>query len=198
MLKFEELQVIWDRQREQPLFAIRHGDLVDLVRDKAASIERSLGMYDAMMIGVPLLMAVILPVDAWREGGGLDEYAIALVCLVVGLAALKSHISRRSNEPVFDQSIKQIAESCLKHLDAHVRQLSWFFWCFHLPVAILAALGLTFYTNTRTPLVWAGVLAITAISYWDIRRDIQSKRAKREEISQILQKLVEADNTSEA
>lgn len=197
-MKFEDLQVVWDQQHEEPLYAIRQGALVDLVHEKTSSLHRSIEVYDWTMILVPLLMAVILPIDAWMEDGGLDQYAVACVCLVVGLMALRNHFSRRSEDPVFDQSIKSVVKRCMDQIDAHVRQLSWFFWCFHLPVAILAAAGLTFDSNARTPLVWAGVLAITAISYWDIRRDIQSKRAKREELSQMLAKLNEAEATSGA
>lgn len=197
-MKFDELQVIWNAQQDQPLFTINHDALYRLVQQKTSRIEVYIKCFEWTMISVPLLMAVILPIDAWREGGGWDQYVVAVICLCVGISTLVNRFNRLKTPISFAQSIRGIIEHSLVRIDEHVRRLTLIFWCFHFPIAVSAAIGLTFYSNLRIPLIWGGVLLVTAFSYWGTRRDAQKMLQEKQELEQLSAKLTEAEPSDAA
>lgn len=193
-MNFNELQVIWNAQQEQPLFAFDRESLHRLVEEKASRIEAYVTWFEITMIAVPLLMAIILPLDAWREGGGWDQYVVGAICLLVGIVVFVGKLVRPKTNASFESTIKGTIEQSLDQIDRYLRQLKWMFWGFHLPIAISAAIGLTVYSNVRTPLVWGAVMAITTISYWGTRQDAQKRRQEQQELKQLQAKLTEGES----
>ncbi|WOO42819.1 hypothetical protein [Rubellicoccus peritrichatus] len=174
-MNYEELKIIWDSQKEETVYMIDNDALLKSVKHKNASVSRLVICFEITAIIVAFSTAIILSIDAWRENGGLDEYIVAAICLAVGIYACFQRKRRKSSEPDFDQSMFGLIEKTLSQIDYHVKSLRTFLWCFHLPIALVAGIGLTVYSNTRTPLIWIGVMLICAFSYWSTQRDIRKK-----------------------
>ena len=195
-MEFEQLHVVWNAQQQEPLFAINERAMHNLIRYKSARIERLVGWFELAVVTVTLLIATLLPLDAWREGDGWHAYAVALICLATAIWTLLARWQRGLHEVTYEQSIKSIAERGVAQLDRHIQRLRLFFWCLHVPIALAAAIGLSAYSNTRPLLIWAGVLLVTAIAYWATQRDIRQRlMPRRRELQHLLAKLVEAEQT---
>lgn len=193
-MKLEEINVIWNSQKEEPMFVIDQQALHASVERQGASVDRRVGWFELSMIFVGFTTAVILPIDAWLEGDGFHQYIVAVLCLAFGVYALLGRKWRLEKEVVFDRSMLGIIERALSQLDYHMNRLKTFLWCFNLPIALAAAIGLTIYGNTHTPWVWAGVILVCAISYWGTRRDIRKKfLPEKRDLEALRDKLITGD-----
>ena len=194
-MKYDELQVIWNSQKDAPLFAIDQQAMHELLRTKSSRIESYVEWFELTIIATTILTAIILPIDAYREGGGWHQYIVALLCLVVGMSVCSTRYRRRASQIKFDQSVKSIAERSLRRVENHIRSLKLLFWCFHLPFAICSGIGLTIYSNTRSPLIWTGVILVTVLSGIGTIYDIRVKlNPQRRDVEDLLAKLSEASN----
>jgi hypothetical protein len=195
-MEFDQLHVIWNAQQNEPLFAINERAMHNLIRCKSARIDRLVSWCELAVIALTLLIAVLLPLDAWREGDGWHAYAVALICLATAIWTLLARWQRHLQVATYEQSVKGIAERALAQLDRHMQRLRLYFWGFHVPIALAAAIGLTAYSNKRPLLIWAGVLVVTAFVYWATHYDIHGRLIPRcRELQQLLAKLTEAEET---
>lgn len=195
-MMFEDLQVAWKTLDDEPVFTINHDAMRTLVGQKTRRINRYVDRFEWAMISVALMTSLILPIDAWREGGGWHEYVVAAVCAAFGIAAIVSRARRQRFEVRFDNSLKGILEESVAQIDRHLGSLARWYWGFHLPIAIIAVVGLSTQSNTSSLLIWTGVAVVTAMSYWGIKQDAKQKRAEKAELSQLLGKLNAAPDGS--
>ncbi|MEM1225161.1 MAG: hypothetical protein AAGJ40_05660 [Planctomycetota bacterium] len=188
-MKFEDLQVIWSTMDEEPSYAIDPASMRSIVEKKTRRLNRTLDRLEWTGIGVALSTSVILPLDAWREDGGIHQYVVAAVCAVFGTALLIARFGRGDDDLHFDDSLKGIVERSLAQIDRYLRGLRWCYWGFHLPVACVGLIGLTAARSQWSFLVAGGVVGITLISYLGVRSDADQKLAEREDLSNLLEKL---------
>jgi len=192
-MNFDELQVIWNRQQDEPLFAIDRQAMDSLVRSRSIRMERYMECFEWAFMAAAFSTSIILPLDAWREGDGVHQYIVALICLGAGVAMCSARKRRKQSELAFDESVIAVAQRSLVRVEQHIRSLRLLFWCFHLPIAVCAGVGLTVYSNTRIPLIWLGVILVTGLSFLGTVYDIRKKLIpQRREIQALLNKLTEA------
>ncbi|MEM7148063.1 MAG: hypothetical protein AAF591_23370 [Verrucomicrobiota bacterium] len=172
-MNYEELKCVWDSQNEEPVFALNHQALLKTVERQADSIARYVKLFEISMILVAFAVAVILPIDAWREGDGSHQYFIGAICLAAGVYAWLGRQNRRRREIEFDESIRGVIEKSLAQIEYHEKRQIMYLWLFHLPILLAAGVGLTLYSNTRIPWIWGGVIVVCVVSYWGTQRDIK-------------------------
>ena len=194
-MNLEDLTIIWNSQDQEPIYLIDRATLHASVKRKGERIERLTSLFEKTMIGVTFAMGVILPIDAWREGDGAHQYVAGALCVIVAALATKWRRERRKDELRFDDSVLGITERALSQIDYQVRRLKTFLWCFHLPIAITAGIGLSLYSNARITWIWAGVIALCCLSYWGTHRDIRTcLLPKRRELDSLREKLTNAES----
>ena len=76
-MEFEEMQMIWNEQNQQKLFAIDEAALHKVIRRKSKSSSRWLGFVEWLMIALNPLIAIVLVVDAVSESGPTYQFVIA-------------------------------------------------------------------------------------------------------------------------
>ncbi len=186
-MNFDDLKLVWDAQKEEPVFALDQEAVLKTVERQNHSISRYVEHFEIMMILAAFAVAVILPLDAWREGDGAHQYLIGAICLAAGIYAWLARRNRRRFEVKFDQSISGVVEKSLTQIEYHERSLKNYLWLFHLPIALAAGIGLTVYSNTRIPWIWGSVIVICLLSYWGTRRDIKRNLLPRKKSLRALQ-----------
>ncbi|MEM9365192.1 MAG: hypothetical protein AAGD07_04285 [Planctomycetota bacterium] len=197
-MNFEDLQVIWNSMEDQPLYALDHKAMHAMVEARTRRIHRTLDKLEWTWIGVALSTAVILPLDAWREGGGAHQYLVALVCAAFGFSLAFARWQRSRCVVRFDDSLKGIVQSAVSKIDRYLMGLKWCYWGFHVPIALVGLIGLTVARGSWSPGIAAAVLGVSLVSYVGVRRDAQVKRQEKRELSQLLEKLnMEPETTLE-
>ncbi len=189
-MNYEELKLVWDSQNEEPVFALDRQALLETVERQTGSIARYVKSFEISMILVAFAVAIILPIDAWREGDGSHQYFIGAICLAAGLYAWTGRQNRRRREIAFDESIRGVIEKSLAQIEYHEKRQVIYLWLFHLPIALAAGIGLTLYSNTRIPWVWGCVILVCLVSYWGTQRDIKRNlRPQKRNLKALREKL---------
>ncbi|MEM7147085.1 MAG: hypothetical protein AAF591_18335 [Verrucomicrobiota bacterium] len=190
-MNYDQLKVVWDSQDDEPMFLIDHDTLNASVKREGRAVAELVSAGEIAIIAVALATAVILPLDAWREGDGLHQYLVAAICLAVGVYAWVNRRQRLAREIDYDQSMLSTVEKAIAQLKYHERALKIMLWSFHLPIAITAGIGLTLYTDTRIPVLWGGLILVCALAWWGTRRDIRKCiRPKRTNLESLRTKLL--------
>jgi hypothetical protein len=117
-MDFEELQTIWNTQNEEKMYAINESTLHATIQKKGRNINRLVNIFEAIMIGINLFVAIFLTVRFAGRGVELYNYLIPATYLIYTLFAAWRRRGRR-------QDIKQFDTSMLGELDKAIWQIDY-------------------------------------------------------------------------
>ena len=81
-MEYEEMQIIWNNQNNEKLYAINENALYSQIKRKGQSIDRKLTIFEEMMIAVNLIVGIVLIVDAIRGNELAVQYILPAMYLV--------------------------------------------------------------------------------------------------------------------
>ena len=177
-MEFEELQVLWNKQDSERLFAINEDAMYRSIQRKRRSVERLLDLLEWMMIGVNLIVAIVLWVDTVRYAGPQFQLIISgMYGLYLGVALARRAIRRRGQEQ-FEESMLGELDKAIWGMDYLIRQSRGIVWWYLAPVLLVAAALLAL--NGKGVWALALVLGVLPLSYfgsrWEVRRFFLPKR----------------------
>lgn len=191
-MEYEEMQLIWNDQTEERMFAIDEAALHAAIRRKGAKAGRLVGLLEWIMIGTNLVVALVLTVDALRDGGPTFQYGIAAAYFAYSVVALIRRLLRRQKLVDFDQSLRGDLDKAIWHTDYLIRQSrSLIFW-YLLPLLFIIAIS-TYFVNQA---YWVVVLMIVLLpaTYYGSRWEINKfYLPKKRELEALKEQLLAAD-----
>ncbi len=147
-MDFEEMKVIWDSQNERPLYVLDQEALHATVRRKGQCIEKSVKLFEGLMIAIVLAVAVILVgkrivyESDWQTSMVIGAALTLLVAVVAATYLAIERARRRNREQVFDQTLLGDIDKAISQVDYQVARLKTIHFWFILPMA--AMIGLNF------------------------------------------------------
>lgn len=192
-MEFEDMQVIWNSQNNEKLYAINEAALYEQIKRKGKSVDRLLEMSQLVMIAVNLFVGIFLIIDAWRDNGELYEYILPAMYLAYFIGAIVFRLVRRKEQVRFEETMLGELDKAIWQADYLIKQgytlIKWYL----LPL-MLAASGSMLYNGKP---FWAlGMFVFMAGAsylshYWEIERCYVPKKR---ELEGLREKLVEPES----
>ncbi|MEZ6095076.1 MAG: hypothetical protein R3C03_12745 [Pirellulaceae bacterium] len=148
IMNLDEMKVIWDQQKNEPLFAINRDELHATVSRKASCIDRVVSIFEWAMIAALLMVAVsavskrIWNTESLEFMDWIVIFATLAVAVVPISALLLSRYSRRRRESAFQSNIIGNIDKSISQLRYQLNKFKSFHWWFALPMAIILLLNL--------------------------------------------------------
>ncbi len=146
-MEFKEMKVIWESQKDQPMFAFDREALHAMVRRKRLCIEQCVNIFEIVMIVILMAVAGILVGTRLFDAANYQPYTpVANVMMLVVALSSAGYVAgkrfqRRQNELMFDQSLRGDLDKAISQIDYQISRLKSFHWWFILPMALLTALN---------------------------------------------------------
>ena len=180
------MKILWDRQKEEKLYAINEQALHAQIQQRGRSVDRTLQRYEWVMVGVNLLTAIILTASAYvNHDETLYLYGISIAYLAYSLFFLLLRRLRRRQDRDFAPTMLGDLDKALWQLNYLVSQVRSMTLWYSLPLTLMMASFLLIRVN------WVWALALTLVmgggSYlsfqWEVKRcylpQVQSLEALR-------------------
>jgi len=187
-MDFEELQVIWNNQTNEKMYAINEDALHAYIKRKGQSILHTLNLFEFILIGVNLLVGIWLTIESLDNNNPSSQSILAVFYLAFAVFSFIRRLIRRNEEKPFNQTIVGELDKAIWRVDYLMRQgknaIIWYL----IPLA--AILGVMSFLDTRR-LLWAfGLMVVTIVaayfeSQWENKkihlpnkRNLQALREK--------------------
>ncbi|HUR26737.1 MAG TPA: hypothetical protein VM509_01010 [Planctomycetota bacterium] len=186
-MDFEEMQVVWDEQKKQRLYALDLDALHMSVRRRGRRIARGVEMMELGVIVTAVVTVVIL---AAQSKLALDSRGfLAATMLAVAAYLLAGRLRRRARERKFEPNLRGDIELAISQLEYHISRIRTFplWFCAPLFVAVVAALLLK---QSAKP-SWAMLLVLGAfpLAVYVTRLELRCLLPRKRELEALRAKL---------
>ncbi len=187
-MEFEEMQVIWNSQNDEKLYAINEQALHDRIRRKGQSVNRLVGIFEWIMIVANLLVGVVLAVEAFYDQEPLLYYVLPALYLAYGVFALVRRLTRRKAGERFAPTVLGELDKALWQINFLINQSRTIIVWYLLPIFLVASV----YFLLNGKWLWALVLGLVifpatfAGSRWEVNRYYVPKKRALESLRETL------------
>ena len=163
-MEFEEMQVIWDSQREQEMYAIDVDAMHRTVKRKARKVERSMNLTEIGMMVICVFTSLELLREPVLEQIDYHHIFGSVVMLCVAGWMLMKRLARLKMRTQFDSTLigdldRAIAESKAQLLLGRTIHL-WFM----LPAASIMLVSVIAKSENQKPVVILGLIFSIALA----------------------------------
>lgn len=188
-MQFEDLQVIWNSQDDERLFAIDESALHAAIKRKSRSVNRLLAIFEWVMIAVNLLVAVVLFLDAGQDNGPAFQYVLVVMYLAYFVVAVVRRLTRRREEVRFPPTMLGELDKAIWQVDYLIQQARSIIFWYVIPLGVVVTISMILSINT-----WWGLFFFTAwttVTYFGSRWEINKwYRPKKENLELLREKLI--------
>ncbi|MFT7670555.1 MAG: hypothetical protein ACI8X5_003264 [Planctomycetota bacterium] len=189
-MDFEEMKVIWDSQKEQPMLVLDHESLhKDLIR-KARRIERDVSMTEIGMILITLNLAGRQAYKPLFDGKEYSDLIGAGLFIGVALWMWIKRVRRRRGALKFEASLRGDLDRSLFQVNYHISLAKTFMWWFMLPALVVIVLDSFQKENAPSFLKVAFVAGSFALGYAVVGLGLRcSQLPQKRNLEALLEKL---------
>jgi hypothetical protein len=188
-MEFEEMQKIWDSQRNEALYVLNENALHNRIMAKKRQSGKITNFSELMGMIVNTGAGVLMFQSVWKEGRGniyLTLLGAWMIC--TALAVLFFRIRRLNGNAKFDRSMLGDLSYALSTATYQVKLGSFLRWNI-VPMGVLISLG--FWDSGNSPWLILGVMVFLAITNyfagWEQRYYYNRKR----ELATLYDKLIQ-------
>ena len=132
-MKFEEIQVIWDSQREQEMYAIDVDAMHRKIKRKARKVERSISFNEISIIVICAFVSLMSLREPVLEQTGYHRIFGSVVMLCVAGWMLMKRLARLKLRSQFDFTLTGDLDRAIAESKAHLLLARTFHLWFVLP-----------------------------------------------------------------
>jgi hypothetical protein len=187
-MEFEEMQIIWNTQNDEKLYAINETALHAQIKRKAQSIDRKLTFIEYMMIGVNLVVGIVLIVETLADNEQALQFIFPALYLGYSCYALYRRLARQKEVVRFDETMLGELDKALGQTDYLIQQ-SWSMIQWYL-LPLLIAFSIFAFFNAK--LVWAAAMMFVLLpatyfgTRWEINKFYLPKKRSLEALREKL------------
>jgi positive regulator of sigma E activity len=186
-MDFEELQVIWNNQNNEKMYAINEDALYTYNKKKGISIGRMVNIFEFILIAVNLFVGIWLTIESMDNNPLSNQFILAIFYLAFAVYGLIRRFMRRNEEKPFAHTIVGELDKAIWRIDYLMqRSRNTIFW-YLLPLVLIFAVMALF--DNRLIWVTGMLLVVTVATYftdrWEFnkfhlpnKRNLESLREK--------------------
>lgn len=191
-MEFEDMQLIWDSQNNERLYAINEDALFKEVQRKSNAISRKLNKIDLIMIGVNLVAGIALLIDSFLDNDAAYEYIVPIAYLAFFGLMIYRRITRRRRSAQFPPTMLGELEKGMWEIDYLIKQSRSMLWWYLLPIYLVISITAVFNGNW-----WIFILLMAIffpLTYFGSRWEVGKFYApKKRELEALKKTLVESN-----
>jgi positive regulator of sigma E activity len=166
-MDFEELQVIWNNQNNEKMYAINENALNNYIRKKGKSIGRMLNVFEFILIAVNLFVGIWLTIESMDNNPWSNQLILAVFYLAFAVYGLIRRFMRRNDERPFATTVVGELDKAIWRIDYLMqRSRNTIFW-YLLPLVVIFAVMSVF--DNRLIWVTGMLLFVTVGTYFTDR-----------------------------
>lgn len=139
-MEFKEMQVIWNNQNNEKLYAINEETLYKQIKKKGRSVTRLLTFFEGVMIFVNLIVGIILIMDTAAENGSNYEYLLAALYLGFSVYAIFRRLARHKEEVHFAPTMLGELDKAIWQMNYLLKQGQSIIYWYLLPLVVVFSL----------------------------------------------------------
>ena len=187
-MEFEDMQVIWNSQNQERLFAIDEEALYAYIKRKGRSTNHLLQNFEAIMILGNLFVGILLVTEGFRDHDQLYKYILPIMFLLFSAVALIRRFWRHQEEVHFEQTMVGELDKAIWRINYLIRQgRSMMLW-YALPVIL--ALSILMVLDSKPIWAWFFLLILGLLAYfagrWEINKCYVPKKRRLESLREKL------------
>ncbi len=193
-MDFDDLQVIWDSQKEQPMYVIDQQAVMSMVKQRGVAVERLVNCFELCMMAIVLTVGLAVISEPLIFGDDYHQLLTANLWFGVFVYLWLSRRKRRRAEVDFDRSVVGMIDKAIAQIDYKIRQLRTIGWWFIAPVMTGMSIGFFFLWDSKPVWVWPLTVGAFALTYWLMRREIWVHLIpQRKELESLRDKLIDCE-----
>lgn len=161
-MEFEDLQKIWDKQNNEPMYAINQDALHKRIKSnkKKASFASNLNEIGLVLIAV--VTSTFLFVRNF-ESTSIFTFLPGIVLLLTAVYVLYRRSTRKKQEQQFDRSMLGDLDHAIANVEFEIKRARTFIWWYLVPIAIPVFLNL--YMKEASVTKWLIIIGMFILSY---------------------------------
>ena len=188
-MDFEEMQIVWDEQRQQRLYALDLDALHASVKQRGRRIARGVEMMEIGMILISFVTIGILVAKPRLESAGAYRYFLSAVLVAVVVYLVAGRLRRRARERTFESNLLGDVDLAISQLDYHVWRIRTFPLWFCAPLFLTVFAGIASKYDKVPSWKWLLVLAAFPLSVYVARLELRCLLPRKRELEALRAKL---------
>jgi hypothetical protein len=166
-MDFEELQVIWNNQNNEKMYAVNENALHTYIKKKGRSINNMLNFFEFILIGINLIVGIWLTIESLDNNNPSPQSILAVFYLAIGVYSLIRRLVRRNEERPFDHTMVGELDKAIWRIEYLMKQsLNVIIW-YLLPLVLI--IGVMAFFDGRLLLTFGMLTVVTVASYFGHR-----------------------------
>ncbi len=172
-MDFEQMQVVWDEQKKQRVYALDLEALHASVRRRGRRIARGVELMEIGLVVILLAMSAFLALKPMRGDTRAYTYVSIAVQLAVAAYVVGGRLKRRARERAFAPNLLGDIDLALEQVNYHIRRIRTFPLWFCGPLFLTVALGLALEHDSKPSWLWLLVFAAFPLSVYVARLELK-------------------------
>lgn len=191
-MEFEEMQVIWNNQNNEKLYAINESAMYASIQRKGNSINFWIGFAEYMMIGVNIVIGIYLFYDMIIENEQGFGFVIPVMYVAYSILGIFFRLRRRKNLVKFEETMLGELDKAIWQANYIIRQGHALLYWYLAPLSIVAFLKFILDGD----FLWgAAMLLLLPLTYYGMRWEYSKWHGpKKRELESLRETILSGDN----
>lgn len=185
-MEFEEMQVIWDSQREQEMYAIDVDAMHRKIKRKARKIERSMNLNEIGMMVLCIFVSLASLREPVLEQTDYHNIFGSVVMLCVAGWMLVKRLARLKMRMQFDSTLTGDLDRAIAESKAQLLLSRTFHLWFLLPAASIILVSIIAKSENQNPVVIIGLCFAIALAIVPVHLGIRCSQVPEQRDLQAL------------
>jgi hypothetical protein len=192
-MDFEELQVIWNNQNNEKMYAINENALNNYIKKKGKSIGRMLNVFEFILIAVNLFVGIWLTIDSLDNNPWSNQLILAVFYLAFAVYGLIRRFMRRNEERPFAPTVVGELDKAIWRIDYLMQRSQNTIYWYLLPLVVIFAVMSVF--DNRLIWVTAMLAFVTVATYFADRWEFNKFHLpNKRNLEALREKLTDSEN----
>ena len=190
IMNFDEMKVLWDSQKEEPLYAINRDTLHRSIRSEGRSIHRVLNIFEIMSMLILLVMGFAVGLEPTLEGHDVHQFIDAAIYIGTGLYLAAELLRRKKEQQAYPNTLVGDLDRAIFHMKVQIKRYQMFPWIVLGPMTLIMMLKLPFYYDSKPLWLWPMSLLCLLVTCHVLKKDLKDNLIpKRDSLINLKSKL---------
>ncbi|MFK7804047.1 MAG: hypothetical protein AB8G95_20600 [Anaerolineae bacterium] len=187
-MEFEEMQVIWNSQNNEKLYAVNEEALFENIKRKGRSVNKYVKFVEVVMIFMNLTVGLWLLYEGLSDASW-GQIVLAALYLIYSAYSVYRWFTRRQDEEQFEPTMLGELDKAIWRSNYLMRQGRDMVYYYLLPIVVVSILFLLLDGGDHLPTIAILILLVPATYYggrWEIRKFHAPKKRDLEALRRTL------------
>lgn len=156
-MELNEMQVIWDSQKEETMYAFDTKSMHDMVQKKAKRVARDMSLNEFGMIAITLFTALMQAREPLLQNNDMHKLFGSVIMLCIGFWMFMQRKQRLRRRNSFAPTMLGDLDRAISEADDHLRMASNFQWWFLFPAMLISLVDLSMREEPQSIPVLIGI-----------------------------------------